>query len=535
MDPQAHENNAVVSSRLPTVLFAAVLGGYGVLALLLSNAPLQDLPNHLTRAHIIADLLFDRGAAYGRDFHLRFMFQPYLLGDLILAALDKCFGTEWAARVWTTAAVLLLPLSAWFALHMQGISRRGALTGAVLSLYLATGWFFVMGFITYELGFACAMFAYGWFLRSQNPNRAGAYWCYVLFLLLGYAMHLSTVVFLCAIIGIYLAIRVLRQELPLRRALLLIAPPYLLLAGHLAASRFLVPPYAPPRPWPTSWGTVQSKLMYLGSPFVRFNLEVDAILLFAFLAVVALPFLDPQRRAAVWRKPPMILAMVCLAMYVALPSYTQNIYSVDVRALPYAAIFLVFASVTAESGSPATQGTRQLTLAVLLAVANLVWVATQVLPQNAALGRYKSIAASIPAGAHVLPVDTHPPIGRYRPFMHAGSYATLMSRALTPYLFAGDQDPPMAYFVYSHRDDAPGSFWYSGYRASPGDGPTSLPDWRQIRREFQYVLITTPWNPARIPLHYTIVRSNDSAALLRIDMGETPRGIHQNSYGADAR
>ena len=38
---------------------------YALFAYSLSNCPMQDLPNHLTRAHIIADLLFNHGATYG--------------------------------------------------------------------------------------------------------------------------------------------------------------------------------------------------------------------------------------------------------------------------------------------------------------------------------------------------------------------------------------------------------------------------------------------------------------------------------------
>src|SRR5580704_17856407 len=96
--------------------------------------------------------------------------------------------------------------------------------------------------------------------------------------------------------------------------------------------------------------------------------------------------------------------------------------------------------------------------AVVIAWANLAFLIIRVLPQNEAMGRYKLIARDIPAGSKVLPVNTRPMIGRYEPFVHEGSYATLESAAVTPYLFA---DGVQSYFRYVNPESAPSLFWYA--------------------------------------------------------------------------
>src|SRR5271170_5459036 len=131
----------------PEIFLGAILFIYALFTVSLGNGPLQDLPNHLTRAHIIGDLLFNQGAVYGKYFSVDPTFTPYFAGDFILSLLDKWFGTEGASRLWITASVLVLPWSVWFALRSLRASPMGAVTGAILSIYVSTDWFFTMGFL----------------------------------------------------------------------------------------------------------------------------------------------------------------------------------------------------------------------------------------------------------------------------------------------------------------------------------------------------------------------------------------------------
>jgi hypothetical protein len=208
-----------------------------------------------------------------------------------------------------------------------------------------------------------------------------------------------------------------------------------------------------------------------------------------------------------------------VALYFALPATMQGIAFVDIRALPYALLFLLFAGVKAASRSPLLMQ-WQFGAASLVVAANLAYLVAIMKPEDSDLGLYRAIAAQAPAGARVLPINTRPPMGgRYRPFAHAGAYATLDAHAWTPYLFAADANPAMSYFTYiGGRGNAPEEFWYEN-ALSPArqvESGVGRPDWRRIEQSFQYLLVTVPWDPSLIPSNYAVVARNDVAALLQI-------------------
>jgi hypothetical protein len=496
------------------VACSALALGYLCLAWSIANAPMQDVPEHLGRAHIISDLLFDDGSVYGRYFQLQMSFRPYLAGDLLLALLDHYVGTIWAARLLIGAAIVLIPLGARFALKSLQLPRVAVLAGTALSLYVATGWSFVMGFFNYQIAMACALFAYGWFLRAQESSERSVWLSYAMLVLVSYAMHLSGLVFICAFVGISALLRVLQGRTSLWRAAALLAVPCALLILHICIGE-----KSSPEGWRPGWGSLYTKLIDLFAPARRFGNVVDLGLFAGFLGVMLFPlFTEPLRNAlqslSLW-----LCAFGFAALYFALPANAQSIAFVDIRALPYALLFLMFAGVKAASRS-AVLMRWQFATATLMVAANLAYVAAIMEPEDNDLGLYRAIAAQAPADARVLPINTRPPIGgRYRPFQHAGAYATLDAHAWTPYLFAADANPAMSYFTYvGGRGDAPEEFWYENALSPAGQlgAGAGQPDWRRIEKSFQYLLVTVPWDPALIPSTYAVAARNGVAALLQI-------------------
>lgn len=506
---------AAARGAVPAVLFLVLLMLYVAFGLCLGGAPMQDLPNHLTRAHIMADLLFNHGAQFGDLFAVKLDFSPYLAGDLLLASLDRAIGTAWAARVWIGALIGLLPLSIWFAVRRFGGGTTAASTAAVLALYVATDHYFILGLTNYLLGVACAFFAYGWFCTAARTARAGAYAGFVLLLLLCYAVHLTALIFISAITAISAAIWVLTAQVSLRRAALLMAAPVALVVVQLAtargmdligqathiASAALHPGTAAANGWRAA-----SKITGFAFPAERFNLTADLALFVLLLTAAIFPILMSWRRAAAVSAEPLLIACALVLLYAITPPIFGGVWYAGVRPLQYALLFLIIAGVRSAELRPGVQRV-QFALALLVAVANLACLAVYMLPANSAMERYRAISASIPRGAKVLPVDTLP-VHYYRPFLHAGAYATLQAHAPTPYLFAADNTPQMYYFQYRQRPYAPGETWYSA--------GVSLP-WDRVAREYQYLLVTEPWAAQKIPVTYTVVTHNDVAALLRLE------------------
>jgi hypothetical protein len=295
-----------------------------------------------------------------------------------------------------------------------------------------------------------------------------------------------------------------------RRAAALLLPPLLLLVLQLALS-----PGANMHGtyW---WGTWYSKLRWFAFEACRFKLTTDLPILGAFAAVAAFPLALnwPRHRSSAGAEQLLITAALAL-LYVITPYEVGIVTYLDMRALHYAALFLVCAGVLGAELRPSVQR-PQLAAAALLAMVNLICLAVWMLPQNAALGEYRRLARNIPAGARVLPIDTRVPLPRshryYDPFRHAGAYATLEARAVTPYLFAGDRQPHLAYFRYRERPYAPDEIWY----AEPAYLKAAYPDWPRVQREYRYLLVTRPWDAQKIPVPYTVVAQNDVAALLEL-------------------
>ena len=59
-------------------------------------------------------------------------------------------------------------VSAVVVLREQAASSVSAFTGSILAFYVSTDWFFITGFITFQLAVACALFNYRWFLKLHR-------------------------------------------------------------------------------------------------------------------------------------------------------------------------------------------------------------------------------------------------------------------------------------------------------------------------------------------------------------------------------
>jgi hypothetical protein len=127
------------------------------------------------------------------------------------------------------------------------------------------------------------------------------------------------------------------------------------------------------------------------------------------------------------------------------------------------------------------------------------------------------------------------------PYLHAGALVVLDRGGIIPYLFAGNRGDPMLYFRYRHLSYRPPENWYDAQRlrnlattsaerglqstsgtdsandAQPWYENTAAPDWRRIGCEYDFLLITVPFDRNAIGLPTLTVARNQTAALLKID------------------
>jgi hypothetical protein len=330
---------------------------------------------------------------------------------------------------------------------------------------------------------------------------------------LDYLMHLSPIIFLFAALGVTGLLRLWLRTTTLRTEIALFVPVLLVLAWHFTIATSYREP-SDPVAGVYFWGTLYSKFARIGSQFFHFAPRTD-VLLVLLLAACLFAWTGIPR----WRdlRQPLVLEMLVLtvlfvATYFALPLGYSEAFYIDTRPLPLASFFFVAACLALPRPDPATRPRREqlaFSLAALLAVANLAYLTHHFIVDSAWVARYRSVVAAIPLHGRVLPVYTRGGEGAVVPFLHVSGFITIDRAAVEPYVFAGDNGNPMKYFRYIHRPYDPVEDWY-------GEIPRPALDWQTIARQYDFIVVTKPYDRSTLKLATRTVAENSSAALLAI-------------------
>lgn len=500
----ATRNDTHTLQRAGFVAFMLIAAAYVIVLGRLTEFPFQDFPNHLTRATIMADLLFHHGEKFGHLFEYSFVPVPYILGDLILAGLVEILGSTPAGVLWNTVVLLSWPAALAFYAHAIGATRNARLFLLFVGLFLATDWFFLLGFTQFRLGMALMVVAFGVAHLLRLRWSAARFTAFCALLIVGYFTHLVYVIFLAPTLVVSGAVRLYFQRTTFRTELKLIAPVLAVMLWHFAFADRAYHTQGPIA-YEWLWGTVGLKLTALQFEFLRFGSTSSKLLMLLFALVVGWGLWRDLR----WKKllQPEVLEMLALALtflciYFVLPSrYSQAAY-VDVRALILISLFVVLARIF-------LGGTFTLPLAALLAILNLAYLSVHLSYDEAWMNDYRAMIARIPAGATVLPVYTGGHEGGVSPRLHASSYIVMDRVASEPYLFAGDLGHPMKYFRYRKAMYGPNQRWFSA------DEPMPV-DWRAIACSYDFLLVGKPLDLNRIAIRTSTVAENGSASLLQV-------------------
>jgi hypothetical protein len=532
---------------------ALLIAGYLVLVARLTSFPFEDFPAHLARAKVLADLLFHHGAQWGGVFAFHWQFVPYLLHDLILTSLVATLGTAAGGAVFNALVVLSLPCALLYYMHCERLAPQARPFVVLVSLYLATDWFFIVGFAAFRLAVALLIvcIALADSLRERwSPRRYGVYLAVVL---AGYLEHLTVLVFLAATLAVSATVRLVFRRSSARREILLALPVIVLLVLYFG---LLAGPHhaAAPAVYELYWGTVGGKINGLQDGLLRYGGRASH----PMMLLLAFCLLSPVRRALVSRRllaPAVVeqiaLALAFLGIYVVLPGTYSGAAYVDVRALPMIVLFVLFAVLRLDANAPENAnrtgsefaGAPALGAAVVLATVNLVYLGWHLEKDNAWMQGYRAVVARLPRGATVLPIYSLPrtSVGHLE---HAGAFVLLDRQGVTPYIFAGNAGDPMSYFSFVKYPYAPVEQWYRFqeiWNSSPvltfrtqGQSYSwrfkydlDRHDWRpavlapvrwgEVACTYAYIIASRPYDPAYIAVPTRMLATNSSAALLAVD------------------
>jgi hypothetical protein len=534
--------------RLTLAAAAVMVIAYVIYFATLTPPPLQDFPNHLARAAIIADALFDGGARFGGAFSVHLMPIPYVLHDVVFASLIQAFGATAGAAVFLTLVLLSLPAALWLYMHVMKVELRTRVVVLLLSLMLATDWFFLMAFMAFRLAVALVIVGLAAAELLRREWSGARYAAYIGVLVAGYLTHLSAPVFLLPVMTVVAGVRLVMKRSTFAREAQLVLPVCLLLAMHVGLSRYMGE-VGSPAAYLYEWGSLPGKLQNWWYEFGRFGGRSSQLLTGLLAISVLLAIRHSIRRSTV--TAPLVVehflvALVFLGVYILLPqTYSDSAY-VDVRALVMITLFLLLTALSLVEAAH-SRGFESLpvrVLALTVSALNLGVIAWKMAPVDAWLGHYRQIVAAVPEGARVLPIYTGLKVGAFSPFLHAGSFAVLDRAATIPYLFAGDKGDPMKYFTYrasryqppenwyvqqlKWRDAVPATYTVLGrdytwrFQYSEVDRvwePLKLVpiEWGPVACDYEWLLVARPYQGELIGVPATLVKQNDAAALLRVD------------------
>jgi hypothetical protein len=505
-----------MTTRAARGLFALAVLAYIAVLLWFSPLLLQDYPNHLARAQILADLLFRHGAEFGQSFRFHLLLTPYISGDLVLSSLVQVAGFKAAAAIWAILTFLSLPAAVYAYLRTRGASTEVTLLVLFISLYLSTDTFFVMGFFEFKLSIALVLVALAMVELLRQRWSGVRFGMFAALIVLTYLTHLAAIAFIAAAIGASAVWRVGLRKSRIDREIYLFIPIVCVLVWHLVEAVTYRQP-GDLAGQQNYWGTVASKVARLSWDLVRYHRKRDSVVIATFLILL---FYMGSRR--IWRREGMVTpqvleplgyAVLFVGLYIVLPFEQTEASYIDVRALVLVPFFVVLGLLSLPpSTAPSTSrlNAPAICLAAAAACVNLGYLAFHFQKESVWLAQYRAIVADIPANSTVLPVSTERKTGNLLRHLHAASFAVIDRHALIPYLFSGDNGSPMKYFRYVHKPYGPDEIWYQ----SRWD---RLVDWLQVSRQCQYLLITKPFDADRIRISTRTVAENDAAALLAVE------------------
>lgn len=453
-----------------------IASAYLLLWMRLRNLPFLDFPNHLARAVVMADALFDHGLHFAQAFTVKLSLSTYVLGDLTLASLVEAIGPSRAGPLWAALVFLSLPASLAYFARSLSLSPLACASALLIGCYLGSSWFFLAGFFSFQLAVSLSLVVGANLFKQCERPSWGRLTAIIAVTTLGYFIHITTVLFVC-LLSVVVAIA---YPAPVRRRALASGAP-LLVASALLIWGVWDPAAA--THGGSDWGGITAKALRLVSPFVRFDLRSEALCALPLVLLAWLGFLQFRRLPGDGRaRLCIVIAGAFLALYCVLPISQGRGYDVDVRALApmYASMVLLILLAI-------DRGSRRLQIiawaaGACLAVANLWYLHHELSPLDRTIGVYRTLLQVVPEQSTLLPVSAAPNVGRHQAFLHAGSWATIDRDAMTPYLFSGSTGEAMSYFRYIHAPQAPSIFWAT----RPGYPP---PDCVQITRDFEYVSI----------------------------------------------
>lgn len=424
-EPSDNRHLALLSAFHLALLIVTLLP-----VLLTDIAPLADLPNHLARWHILANLVGDPAIAANYD--VVPTFTPYLLVDWMMTPLVRLWGVYEAGRLFVAAAIVIV-YGGIVALSLTLIPRLTV--WPALALPLIYNYALAWGFLNYVFAIGLMFLALALWFRIQH--WAIVWRCTLLLVLSAvlYLAHMLAFGLFAAITGGHALalswrrhgtapLATLRDVIPLALPFAAVFAVYFAWQSGTAVSGEKV----------TIYGSLSDKLIALYSPTRFTEGRLEAALLMVYLITGFML----GRRGMLKLAPDFAFPLVCLAaICLVMPSSLFGVWGVDFR-LPPVLLMLVIATtrpVMLESRPAAPLIAAIITGFVVIRVI-VLWAPIQEADRQFA--EFRGATSDIAPGARVLVSLDDVPGKLAMPehaYWHLAQLAIIERQAFIPFLF----------------------------------------------------------------------------------------------------
>jgi hypothetical protein len=405
---------------------------------------LQDYPNHLARGFI---LLNPSDPILNAIYRVHWAALPNLGWDLWVMLAGRVLSLEWVGKLYLMISMSSILLGC-FALSGAAQSRSTFAPLFATPLLYNAG--LSMGFLSFELGAGCALFAIAWWVRSKNdpwPRRIllGTFWSTALFFIHFYAWSFYGLFILCYEIQlIYLArrnssvrgrvVRLLRDGLQAVPVLAVLIYTSVTRADASANTESVLRSFAPPY---VRIGEIQN-LVDVGIPVVNIILVI---------AMATLVFVLFRRRWLTFNLEFAAPISVSMLLFFILPDQIADTYYVSWRILFMATLVAISSCYFTEEGEK-----RIGLIMSVVAMVTLVIAATHVWSwRNSELGResFSKVMRNVPDGSALFIAHSgmrpRQMVSRAIGLYHVGSFAVLTKKALVQSMFVIPGQQPLEF------------------------------------------------------------------------------------------
>lgn len=394
--------------------------------------PLTDLPNHLARLHILANIGTE--PALQQNYQVSTALTPNVLVDWILTPLVRIWDVYDVGRLFVVATMVVTYLGVLL-LSAQFFSRLTL--WPALALPILYNHAFSWGFLNFSFGIGIALLSFALWLRLEIESVWRNFCILLVLSVILYLTHMMAFGTFAVIVSAYrLSVAHARGELWNKKFLARFAVGYSPFALAFLVFYLWLGEDGLVGERITAYGDLNSKIRAILSP-TMFTGRLEDLLLFLVYLVLAISLIWQKRLILARNTGAPLLCLAAISM--AMPLSLFGIWGVDFR-LPPVLLMLAIAATRPTGVDGPTPGPAISTIVCLMVVVRVATLWPQLEAADEQFVKFREASKEIPEGARVLAtldVTSDRLALPSKAYWHLVLLAVIERNVFVPFIFTG--------------------------------------------------------------------------------------------------